>query len=238
MNGVHRKTVSALILAALVLMIAGCGGSDDSPEAVFATAKKAAENKDYEKFAQCLTPESQETLAGGLVFAGTMIKAFAGLGEQDENQKKALAEIDEILKKHGLDPEKLDEGPPEEATSPEEAIAALGKKIDDKAAFIGDMMKAMESLDESEGAPAVAGELVDLKITDDKATATVVHKEDGKEQREPIEFRKLSDGWRIHLPMEQMQGGPPAKPEFDMGPGEFDLPGPETEDPAPPEDEG
>jgi hypothetical protein len=207
-----------LVLAALGLIVLGCAGdegqqgpSGDSPEAIFQTAKTAIEQKDYPKFAQCLTAESQEMMAGGLVFAGGMMKAFSAFGEPDAEQKQAIAKIDEVFKKHGLDPDKLqEENSPDPAAGPEEAFAQLSRQIDDKAAFIGEMMKALEGLgDEGQSpAPALAGELVDVKITDDKATANIVHKQAGEERRDPIEFRKVGDGWLIHMPMEQMQGGP------------------------------
>ena len=57
---------------------------------------------------------------------------------------------------------------------------------------------------------AIGGELKDLKIDGDKATATLVRKKGGKDAQEPIEFRKVGGGWKLELP-ERPMGGPALK---------------------------
>jgi len=95
---VMRKTGSLLLLAVAVV-IAGCGRSEStgytSPEEAYAAMYDAAEAKDWETVASCLTPGGREELAGTLV----MMSAFMAMDAEMRPQ------VEEILKEHGLDEE-------------------------------------------------------------------------------------------------------------------------------------
>jgi hypothetical protein len=49
-----------------------------SPQAVFESAKSAAQREDWEAFCRCLTPESRDQMAGMMIVAAAMMKGFSG----------------------------------------------------------------------------------------------------------------------------------------------------------------
>jgi hypothetical protein len=103
-------------------------------------------------------------------------------------------------------------GEGEEASEGEAAFAETGPSeedfkewaapIKDKAAFIAEMFALLEKMTEDDdGPPGVfSGKLADLQIEGDTATAVQVTDQDGNQQREPIEFRRINGRWFVHLP--------------------------------------
>ncbi len=208
-------STSRVVRCALVLVIAigcvGCGSAKhDSPQAVYDAAKVAVQAKDFQKFCGCLTPESQDLMAGGMVMAGVMMKGMAvGMGAMGGDEAKAKAEkkfapVDEVLAKHGVSSEELEkEGENMDVQAdPKVAMKKFSERIKDKPAFIGDMMKAMESLreDGQGGGPAdeFTANLTDVKIEGDTASGTTA-KPDAPDEKSPIHFKKVDGGWFIDL---------------------------------------
>ncbi len=174
--------------------------SYSTPVAVFDAAKAAGETEDWKGFCACLTPESLDMFAGGLVMAGSMMEAFAALG--GEEGKVAAAAIKDVLSRHGLTDEKLQEAQAKaDPTAGPESVAALSAAIQDKAAFIADMLSSMKTASGDAGGkqpgPTIAKDarLVDVQIEGESATATV--EVQGKSQ--PIAFKKIDGGWMIDL---------------------------------------
>ncbi len=179
-------TIGLLMLASQL----GCGGKYDSPEACFRTMQVAAHNKDWPAVCDCLTVDSQEELAGMLVMAGSMMK-----------MQSDSAPVAEALEKHGVTDEAIQQqGASLFAMSNPGALRGLAKLVKDKAAFIADMIVAMQKLRSAAQFSAqfesqIAGELSDVKVAGDHATAFVV----STSGQAPVEFRKTPEGWKRHI---------------------------------------
>jgi hypothetical protein len=222
-----------LAIVAVCGLVVGCGGSTtpqafNTPEECFQFAQKAAAQKDYVAAVDCMTVDTQATMAGMMVTAGSMAKAFAGMaaafgggGEDAEKMKKGLENIDAVLEKHGVTEKSLEEigesgglaaafggeGEP----NPEKAIEgirAMAKPVKDHRAFVAEMIAALDALGDEAGENPVQGfigELTNVQINGDHATATIKNS-DGIEN--PIGFKKTARGWRIHLDANMLQQQP------------------------------
>lgn len=211
----HRIISATLSLTVLLVSLttSGCGQKKyDSPEAVFSAASKALEKEDMEKFLNCMTEESQDVFAGGIVMVTMMVKgmaeAFGGLGGEADKAKEKFAKLDEVMAKHGLTKEYLKGIEEVQPGTPEEAMKKLLEPVKDKPELVSDMMEAFKELDESGDGPdpakAFSGELEDLKIDGDTATAKMVTTVDGKKEKEDIKFKLVDGGWLIHLELAEM----------------------------------
>ena len=89
--------------------------------------------EDMEKFCGCLTPESQDLMAGVLVMSGAMMKGMAvGMAAMGGDEAKAEAEkkfapIDEVLTKHGVSPEELEKEDMDVPADPKAAMKKLSR---------------------------------------------------------------------------------------------------------------
>jgi hypothetical protein len=210
MNSRRRFLAAALCLLAATLGCSpgGIGSSQnfDTPEACFGSAKDAVANSDPLAFCNCLTEESLETVAGAMVVMGGMMKqtsALALLGgpQAAEKVRDQLAPINAVLEDHGVAAADLDSAA-KIAMSPTNAQALRGaaNPIADKRMFIAEMLGALSSSGRDirfveQITEAFASKLKDVKVEGDGATATLV----GSTDRQPIEFHKSPDGWKIHL---------------------------------------
>lgn len=196
----------------------------DSPQAVLATAKAAATSHDYNTFCKCLSSESIDFLAGMLALSGAAMSAMdelpgppmGGLGgfvggmDDLEDQramqqmKAAKPKIMEILAKHGLSEELLkDPGRQSSVDSPAD-FGKLADPISDKMLFVEEMLRAFDSgglYEPEDWMFYFGGELSDLEITGDKATATLLQEEYGEGFRTPMQFKKVDDRWLIDMSM-------------------------------------
>jgi hypothetical protein len=209
-------------------LFAGCGDVSrapvqfNTPEECFQFAQQATQKKDYAAAVDCLTEDSQEVMAGVLVTAGTMTKALGGMaaafgaeGDETQQLKQGIQQIDAVLTRHGVTEETLeglgdanplanafvgseqtDQENPEKAL---EGLRAMAKPIQDRRTFVAEMFTALDGIGNDTGenpAEAFAGQLKNLEINGDEATGVIL-KADGEE--DPIGFRKTNQGWRIHL---------------------------------------
>lgn len=169
-----------LVTAALIVL-AGCGGgSASSPQAVFDTAKKAGESKDWKTFYGCFDPEqSHEILMGMIMVAGFSVM-------QDKDAEK---ELNEIFRRHGFDPEKK---PASGKEDPKQMMAS----IKDPAGLFHEVMTFTEKKSKKGEMTKmdIRGDLADLKIDGDKATGNVTMK-DGK--KTPMHFVRRNGAWYL-----------------------------------------
>ena len=219
------RIVTALMLlgAALGVLVGGARAADKdkdkdkgsdtrtgkvykTPEAVFDAFIDAGNKKDFKTFVACLTDTSRDKMAGLMIFAGAMNKAFADF-DKTGKAKKMVEKIDKIFDKHGLNKEKLDNLKPAPGADPKELQKSLQKvvgTIKDRPGFVADMLVAMD-----QGKPKSKPELKDVKITGDTATGSVVEKKGEKENKQPISFKKIGGSWKIELPDAPTRKGPP-----------------------------
>jgi hypothetical protein len=185
--------------------------------ATFEAASQALARGDYTSYSRTLTPQTQERMAGNLAMTGAVLQqqmastqALSALTEQfggaeegeDATANAELERMVEVLKKHGvedIDPVSL-LGGGGQASGP----ALVAASIEDKPAFIGEMLDAVMAVQAKAGlqsgqqiAPPAPGELTDVKVERDVATGTMKHTINGQERQGLITFRKVGDDWKI-----------------------------------------
>ena len=214
-----RGAMFALSLAVLAVLTAGsdAGGGKKvykSPQDVFDAAKAALDKKDIKAFAGCLTEDSRDQFAGGMMFVSLMMKGFTEQFGKDEDKAK-LKELNEILSKHGITEEFIKSLPKPEITPKdkkpdrEELTKAMRKlltPVKDRSAFIADMIGFLDRTSKKSGGGfneqiGANPMLKDVKIEGDTAKGVIVATRDGKEVRTPVEFKREGGGWKIDLPM-------------------------------------
>jgi hypothetical protein len=184
---------SIVVLVAAAGLLVGCGGGG-SPQGTFEQMKTAGKTGGVGATLKYMTAESQDMMVGsmalGAVMAASMGKAFG----------KADADLEALLKKHGLDPEKAPKV--KSAADSQKAIMQLGGMVKDKPGFLKDM----EELGKKKGkkTPSMTSQLAgatlkDVKITGEKAEGKVVIKKGEKEDTQPIHFKKEGGKWLIDL---------------------------------------
>ena len=198
-----RRLLSSLLccsMLAVSVSLSGCGSKKNkSPEAVFEAAKSAMADEDMEGFMNCLTPESQDLLAGAMVMLGTMMKGLAGLAElggEDADAQQSVSKIGKVLEDHGLTEDAMKKMEGADESDPASAMKKLVEPIKDKAAFVGDMFEVFSGMEN--GATEdfqFKGTLKDIKIDGDSASAVL---EDGGTSK-PVQFKKVKGSWLIHL---------------------------------------
>jgi hypothetical protein len=199
-----------LLLAALSVAVAGdrqpvyC-----TPQEVFDTAKKAANNRDWKTFCATLTPESRDAFAGTMVSMQWMYKKISrGLPEDRKEFLAKFKPVEDVLVKYGMTEDALKRLEKERSglKDPEARKAALRKlvaPIKDRCAFLADIMKAQDEFHGRLKGVWVHSdaELKNVDIEGNRAKAILVAKI-GKlklERRTPVEFRKINDSWKIDL---------------------------------------
>lgn len=201
--------IGALAAVGVVLWI--FLGSGRSPEAVFESAKTAAEKQDWEGFCECLTPESRDQIAGMLLMGAMVARGFSGmaaLGGPDtvrevEEKFKPLADV---LDKHGMDEETMkslrSEGPIRPGATNQEKLNRVLAPIKDRNQFVADMIVAMQSMGNRDQSTPFQSDatLEDLEVTGDTATGFIVQTRSGTQKRERIDFKRINGSWKIALP--------------------------------------
>lgn len=157
--------------------------------------------------ADCLDKQSQAAMSMVMMLPAGIIAAF------DPDAKQ---EFDALLKKHGLDEQKMEQDQ-SNADSPLGSIERLSSSIGDTKAFLADLMTFMDSHaddNEQDGFTLGDGKLENLEIRGEKATGTVKT----TDKSEPIEFVKVAGSWKIVLPLETLMGGGPEELSFSTEP--------------------
>jgi hypothetical protein len=192
-------------LALAMLALTAAAQKDDAeaqvhktPKAVFEAAEAARKKGDFKGFLDCFTPASHKRMAGDLAYKGLAMKADADQGRAPARFKEKLKPIIKVLQKHGLT-EKATKKIMRESfsTDRDKAMRALAGLIKDPAAFAAEFMPAMEKF---AGPPPSkekpTARLTDIKIDGDRAKGTLVVS-DGFSRKQPIQFARVSGGWRI-----------------------------------------
>ena len=191
---VHKKLTVAVAFLMPVLLLAGCGRSYTSPEAVFTACNDAAKNKDWGTFFNCLSEESQVKMTGDFVMAGAMttgVKDLPKLGNSDSDPAELVKKIQSIMKKHGLTEEKIEslkKGGPSK-------LAEIAKSVSNKKGFVTSMMAVMNKFGNNQEQLNKDQKLSNVKIEGDKAVGTVTV--DGREN--PAHFIKENGSWKIDM---------------------------------------
>lgn len=199
-----RSACLGLVLTQLVACV-GCGGASlETPEGTFQTIRMAAHNNDMRGLFTCLTDESLDTLAGMLLVTvkapGGMAAMSGDLSPADAEKAKAAA--DAVCEEHGVS----DKAVRDKLANPLALLSSGGLRsvsaqVKDKVDFIADMWAALEPFGQmskfsDQFTAQIAGQLTDVQIDGDQASATVVTEAGAKA---PIAFRKTPAGWKVHI---------------------------------------
>jgi hypothetical protein len=209
------KRIVLLLAAGLLLWSTGCGGDDsdtndgssssatgatfESPEVAFEAFQEAIEKKEWKQAAKCMTADAQSAIAMLLTMPVSMMAAF------DEAKQP---EIEALFTKHGLN---MDEGPPGGSGGDQlDAVRTFGKQIKDKPAFIAELIDWLDKNDDDSDGDSVfsamgKGQLGDVTINGEFATAVLTVVEDGRSETQPMEFKKENGGWLLHASEDEFQ---------------------------------
>jgi hypothetical protein len=222
----RRLLTVALLVAALLVFAsrAEAGGAKyATPQEVFNAVGKAAEKEDWKTMIDCYTDDTRDLLAGGMVVMVGFLKAFADFDKTGKIQEQ-IKVLEGVLQKHGLTADaikQLGKVPPDIGGKDREAALKVMRMIltpvKDRTAFLVDFFNTAKKLDSGRGLirdlPLTTNtRLEDVKIAGDRATGVVVSTKQGKEKRDPLEFRKVGGSWKIDLPDSFGKGGAGAQP--------------------------
>jgi hypothetical protein len=173
-------------LSIALIFLAACGkGGGSTPEATFASAKKASEQKDLKTLATLMDPDKLPTMVGGVAVGAEMMAKM---------NKDMQADYEALKKKWGLkDFKSAGKASREEW---ENAGKEIVKDVKDLPGLFEDLAHLMQKhspngkgMFDDEN---TQGELKDVKIEGDVATGTVTGK-DGKGH--PIRFVRKNGSW-------------------------------------------
>jgi hypothetical protein len=190
------------LLLALMVGVVGAqdkGEAQDSPKAVFQTARAAMKKGEVKAFMTYLTEDSRALMTGQLIMVGMAIRADAAL---DPSGKAAelVKPVNEVFKKHGLTAEALAKITiPLDPAGQANARREMARLVKSPSAFCADLLAAIAKANSKSG-PAVFGhaDLTDVNIKGNKATGTLVYAE--KKTKAPLQFARVGDRWFLVLP--------------------------------------
>jgi hypothetical protein len=205
-----KYPITAILVLAIAVPLAGCGGSNATggyggatPEAAFGNLKTAFKNKDFKTAMGQTTPETQEMMIAGFSMIAPMMAMF----DPEKGADKAK-DFQKILDKHGVKPPDLAKMTP--GQDPKTAMKDVAAGVKDKPACIGEIMQWMEtSAKGSENSSMTMKDmgnatLVDVKIDGDTATGTI--KGLPNDQSETQKFKKIDGAWFLDM-SDKMPGG-------------------------------
>jgi len=203
-----------VLLVAQVVTQAGCSKNPtkdeppnklyQSPEEVFDAFMAASAKEDWKGMCECLTDETRDKLAAGLILAGAFAKGFA----KTEEEKARLKPVEDVLARHGIQAGQAPPRGPRIKADFEKAMMKAVESIEDRNAFIADFLAASKQTSDDPKKNPFAGQFFDfkdvkltkVKIQEDSATGVAVAKREGKEARQPLNFKNVRDGWKIEFP--------------------------------------
>jgi hypothetical protein len=180
-----------------------------TPQEAFDAAAAAVHKKNMKGCLEVLTDESRDAMTGTVIFMGSMVIAFS---ELDPKQKEKVKELKDIFAKHGVTEEALkklkDSGPGpnfNQNANPEAMKKAMGdlghivKK--DRTSFVAEVFAFLaKDSGNGEALPFDKAKLEDVIINGNHAKAMIAIQGIGEPRREPIEFKKVGNGWKLDLP--------------------------------------
>ncbi len=217
----RTPTSSKAIFVIILMWLCGCGerqepsdsSSDNqtendfaSPETAFQTAKTAILSDDYSGFCDCWTTDGRDLLAVGFVFIGRFYRSSAARKQKTDPTADAselqenVRRINEVFERHGLN---RGNTPTISLTGDEDAdrkeVLKLIEPISDRTGFIIEMCELTPQVYDRPNVKLLQDDakLVDLAVTGDTASATLVQTREGKVLESPITFARVDGQWKI-----------------------------------------
>lgn len=157
-----------------------------TPQEAYDAFVAAVESDQLRLAADVFTPTTQTAVAGSLAFR-------LSLGASEGNYKtEKVARLFDI---HGLnDDESEIEAEDNGAAS---MMRSIGKTVRYRSVFIVRATRLLREMEMDAGAFFDCGSLEELKVIEDRATATlVVNEEDSR----ALEFHRIGGAWMVHIP--------------------------------------
>jgi len=173
---------------------------------VYQAAQKARRQKDFQGVFKTMTPDSQDQIAGVVVFAAVMgLQREPGLADILQNHG---VNVDEFKSKYNVSPT----NPLALLSLNAESFKAMSGAVSNKASFVADVARfgeerrAAQGQTRSLGFPGMASDenavLQDVVIEGDQARGKQVASVGGRNVESIVHFRRISGRWYIHLPPE------------------------------------
>jgi hypothetical protein len=189
-----RLLVLMTATVAFAAALPGCETSATTPHATFAAYREAVVRKDWKASLNCLTPQAQDKMLGGLVLGIAGASIFNG-------------EAADLLEKHGIDRGglvgNLLGGALAKLASPDETaekgIRQSLQAIPDKPAFFAEGMAWLEENNKKAADTlllAATAQLTDVEINGDTATGKLSAPIAGNST---LRFAKVNGRWLIDL---------------------------------------
>ena len=192
-----RAWVAVMVMALTAIGAAGALGAAkySTPAAVVAAYEKAHDAGDDGAALDCMSPEGQDKCLKFMVAMELATRQTdPGAPPPTADEKKAQAEFDALLAKHGIKDLAKRAGEEEEAY-----VNRITAQVTDPRTLLVKLMQTMEgAVPGTKPAPCRKGELKDLKITGDTATAKYVTREESDStMSQDLKFKQIDGSWML-----------------------------------------
>src|SRR5262245_35341087 len=173
-----------------------------TPEGAFRAFMAAGEKEDWKGLCECLTDDTRDRFATGLIFTGGLARAFADTAEQ----RAQIKPVDDVLLKYGIntdiEPRKGLKSLIQDGKDIQKAVRKAVESIKDRNAFIAEVLAAFQQALPGYTKNILAEQFFDfndvtleeVKVQGNSATAVVVARREGQEARQPLNFRRIDGG--------------------------------------------
>ncbi len=188
-------TVLALVAMGAAGASAAAAPKYSTPAQVVAAYEKAHDAGDDGAGIDCMSPGGQNKCLKFMVGMELATRQTEpGAPPPSAEEKKAQAETDALLAKHGIKDLAKRAGEEEEAY-----INRITAHVTDQRTLLIKMMQMMEgAVPGTKPAPCRKGEIKDLKITGDTATGKYVTKEEGDStMSQDLKFKQIDGSWLL-----------------------------------------
>jgi len=197
------KAIHGAVLLTALAFGAGTTAGEKTPEAAFSAMHDAYHKKGVKEYLSHVTPESQKTLAGGMVTSFFGFRKYVN-SLKDKNPD-AVALLDGITKRHALDEVKIktfmdDDKGNKTADALIAKLYALAELVKDPQAFVADVVTTLNRI---EGPfPPLAlipfgATVKDVKISGNTARGTMHYRFERVDRTETVYFQRDAVGWKI-----------------------------------------
>lgn len=192
--GRHMR-IAVMMVVALASGVAAAAGATkySTPAEVLAAYEKAHDAGDDAAGIDCLSVEGQEkSLQFILGMELATRQPEPGAPAPSAEEKKARAEMDALLAKHGI--KDLTPRPGEDT---EALVKRITAHVTDRRTLLIDLMKMLAEPG-AKPSPCRKGEVQDLKVAGDDATGKYVVKEpDNSQSSQDLKFKKVDGSWLL-----------------------------------------
>ena len=194
-----------------------------TPQELFKEVAKASKTNDMVAMAPLLAKKSLERLAGQVVLSSARISSIKPPPnvKVPEKFKKQQEEVASILKKFGLDIEKVKALRPDRTAKGIKRLAPflnMAKKVKDHMGFVKAFYELVNKARGKQKPRDAKLKLEDVKIKGDIATGNVVVTSGEKTRKQAVTFKKEGKGWKWELPEPKPRPRPTPKPKPEPAP--------------------